>query len=83
MENNNKTMGTLQKVWKYQKDDQNPLWHIILITSQPGFALSPYCCVLSGEATHTNLIVFGLTLRGPNPRSTASTLAIKPPMRSS
>ena len=22
MENNNKTMGTLQKVWKYQKDDQ-------------------------------------------------------------
>ena len=38
-----------------------PLGHIILIPSQPVFALSPQCCVLSREATNTNLIVFGLT----------------------
>ena len=38
-----------------------PLGHIILIPSQPVFALSPYCCVLSGEATNTNFIVFCLT----------------------
>jgi hypothetical protein len=25
------------------------------------FALSPLCCVLSGETTHTNVIAFGLT----------------------
>jgi hypothetical protein len=31
-----------------------PLGHIILIPSQPVFALSPYCCVLRGEATNTN-----------------------------
>jgi len=31
-----------------------PLGHIILIPSQPVFALSPLCCVLSGEATNTN-----------------------------
>jgi hypothetical protein len=37
-----------------------PLWHIILIPSQPVFALSPECCLLSGEATNTNFIVFGL-----------------------
>ena len=35
-----------------------PLGHIILIPSQPVFVLSPYCCVLSGEATN---VVFGLT----------------------
>jgi hypothetical protein len=34
---------------------------ILLILSQPVFALSPYCCVLNGEATNTNFIVFGLT----------------------
>jgi hypothetical protein len=28
-----------------------PLGHIILIPSQPIFALSPYCCVISGEAS--------------------------------
>jgi hypothetical protein len=38
-----------------------PLGHIILILSQPVFALTPYCCVLSGEAANTNFIVFGLT----------------------
>ena len=37
------------------------LGHIILISSQPVFALSPQCCVLSGEATNTKFIVFGLT----------------------
>jgi hypothetical protein len=31
-----------------------PLGHIIKIPSQPVFALSPYCCMLSGEATNTN-----------------------------
>ena len=38
-----------------------PLGHIILIPREPVFALSPYCCMLSGEATNTNFIVFGLT----------------------
>ena len=41
-----------------------PLGHIILIPGQPVFALSPECCVLSGEATNTNFLVFGLTLSG-------------------
>jgi hypothetical protein len=40
------------------------LGHIILIPSQPVFALSPQCCVLSGEATNTNVIVVGLTRPG-------------------
>ena len=38
-----------------------PLGHIILILSQPVFALIPSCFILSEEATHTNFIVFGLT----------------------
>ena len=38
-----------------------PLGHIIVIPSQPVFALSPEYCMLSGEATHTYFIVFGLT----------------------
>jgi hypothetical protein len=38
----------------------DPLKHSILIPSQPVFALSPLCRVLSGETTNTNLIVFGL-----------------------
>ena len=38
-----------------------PLGHIILIPNQPVFVLSPLCCVLSGEATNTNFIVFGWT----------------------
>jgi len=44
-----------------------PLGHIILIPSRPVFALSPLCCVLSGEATNTNFIVFGLTRPGLEP----------------
>ena len=38
-----------------------PLGHIILIPSQPVSALTPKCCVLSGEATDANFIIFGLT----------------------
>ena len=37
-----------------------PLDHIILISSQPIFALSSRWLVLSREETNTNLIVFGL-----------------------
>ena len=37
------------------------LGHIILIPSQPIFALSPQRCVLRREATNTNFIVFGST----------------------
>ena len=44
-----------------------PLGYIILIPSQPVFALSPYFCMLSGEATNTNFIVFGLTRSGLEP----------------
>ena len=40
------------------------LGHIILIPRKPVFALSPYCCVLSGETTNT---VFGLTKPGLEP----------------
>ena len=29
--------------------------------AEPVFALNPSCCVLSGEETHTNFLVFGLT----------------------
>jgi len=38
-----------------------PLGHIFLIPSQPVFALSYLCCVLSRETTNTNFIVVGLT----------------------
>ena len=41
-----------------------PLRHIIMIPSQPVFALTPQCYVLSGEAANTNCIVFGLTRPG-------------------
>ena len=37
------------------------LHSIILILSQPAFALTPYSCELSREATNTNLILFGFT----------------------
>ena len=32
------------------------LGHIILIPSQPVFAFTSYCCMLSGEATNTNFL---------------------------
>jgi hypothetical protein len=38
-----------------------PFVHIILIPSQPVFALTPECCVLSVEATNNNFIVLGFT----------------------
>ena len=62
----------------------SPLRHIILILSQPVFALSPSCCVLSGEATNTNFIVFGLTDRAWThdlPHSRRACLTITPQMR--
>jgi hypothetical protein len=34
------------------------LWHINLILSQPVMSLTSKCCVLSGEALHTNFIFF-------------------------
>jgi hypothetical protein len=46
------------------------LGHIILIPIQPVFALSPLFCMLSGEATNTSFIVFGLTHFGSNPQYT-------------
>ena len=54
---------------KQQYTDKHvcPLWHIILIQSQPVFALTPYNYMLSREAAHTNIIVFDLTRRGLDP----------------
>ena len=48
---------------KQQSADRHvtPIGHIILIPSQSVFASTSQCCVLSGEATHTNFIIFGLT----------------------
>ena len=48
---------------KQQSMDRHvsPLGHIILIPSQLVFVLSLSCYVLSGEATNTNFIIFGLT----------------------
>jgi hypothetical protein len=45
---------------KQQSADRNvaPLGNVILIPCQAAFAFSPYCCVLSGEATNTKVIVF-------------------------
>ena len=43
------------------------LGHTIVIPSQPAFALSPPCCVLSGEATHIYFKVFGSTRSGLEP----------------
>jgi hypothetical protein len=37
------------------------------VSEIPVFALSPECCVLSGETTNTNFIVFGLTRLGLEP----------------
>jgi len=43
------------------------LGHVILMPSQPFFALTPSWCVVSGEATNTNFIVFSLTWPGRKP----------------
>jgi hypothetical protein len=63
---------------KQQSTDRyvTPLGHIILIPSQPVFAISPECFMLSWEVTNTNFIV-------SNPQSTAleaSMLTITPPV---
>jgi hypothetical protein len=40
-----------------------PVVHIILIpSSQQVLSLNPYCCVLTGDATKNNYIVFEVTL---------------------
>ena len=39
-----------------------PLGHIILISSQPVFALTPQYCMVSKQAAYTNFIVFAMTL---------------------
>ena len=44
---------------------------MILIQSQPVFALSPLCYTFSGEATNTNLWTFIRPDRGSNPQLTA------------
>ena len=64
-------------------DMSPPLGNIIQIPSQPVFALSAYCCVLSGEATNTNVIVFGCTRSGIEPTIyalKASTFTITSPI---
>jgi hypothetical protein len=42
----------------------SPLRHIIVIPSRPVLSLSLLCCILSEEATNTNVIVFGMTQSG-------------------
>jgi hypothetical protein len=44
-----------------------PLWYVIVIPSQPVITLTNLYCVLSGEATNTNFIIFGLTRPGIEP----------------
>jgi hypothetical protein len=61
----------------------SPLKTLSCFWAKPVFALSPKCCVLSGEAANTNFIVFDLSRPGSNPQSTVfkvSTLTITPPM---
>jgi hypothetical protein len=41
--------------------------HIILIPNQPVLDRSPYHCVISGEASNTNFIIFGLAQSGLEP----------------
>ena len=51
---------------KQQSTDRQviPIGNIVLIPSQPVFALSLYCCVLSGGTTNTNVTIFGVTRSG-------------------
>jgi hypothetical protein len=53
--------------WNNSPSADSWLGHIIVIPSQPVFALSPKCCMLSGEAINTNLIISGLTWPGLEP----------------
>ena len=62
-----------------------PYWHISLIPSQPVPVLTPLCCLLSREATHTHVLVFGLTRLCSNSQSTeveAGKLTTTPPLLS-
>ena len=45
----------------------SPLGDIILIPRQPVLVLNPYCCMISGEAENSNLIVFDFTRYGLEP----------------
>ena len=45
----------------------NPVVHIITRSTLTEVTPSASCCVLSGEATYTNLIVFGLIRPGLEP----------------
>ena len=47
-----------------------PLWHIIMIPSQPVISLSPWCCVLSRETINTNFIFIVFSLTQPELEST-------------
>jgi hypothetical protein len=71
---------------KQQSADRHvaPFGHVILIPSQPVFALSFYWCVLRRKTTHTNFIVLGLISSGLEHRSPTlegTTIIIAPPMR--
>ena len=56
------------KIWHFTKWNSNVSpGHIILIPSQPVFALNHKCCVLSEEAANTNLVWLDL---GLNSKST-------------
>jgi hypothetical protein len=73
--------------WNSPKVDTS--LHINLILSQQVFAHFHLCCVLSGKAANTNVIVYGLTMVWPEQSSNTwsialetCTLTITPPMRS-
>jgi hypothetical protein len=69
---------------KQQSVDRHvtPLGHIILILSQSVFALTPWCCMLSGEGTNTNFIVcFDPTKFSTHDLLKASMLTITPLMQ--
>jgi hypothetical protein len=58
----------LKKLFGSKQVNKRPLNKIAKIGyGQPVFDLSPQCCVLIGEATNTNFIVFGLTRPGLEP----------------
>ena len=58
----------------------SPFGYVILIPSQPVFALTLKWCVLSEEATSTNIIVFGGPDLCSNPRSTTLESSMRQPL---